>query len=129
MTAIGDTGAEPEQTAVAYRAAAPRRPGRGERMNAATQPASAAAAPAAADRGERAWSIEVRRDPRTGNAVVTLDGFAIYEGAGDGALKVAEREASRARRDDARARRWRRKRRGDPPALRKAPSRREGAGA
>ena len=98
-------------------------------MNAATQPASAAAAPAAAARGERAWSIEVRRDPRSGNAVVTLDGFAIYEGAGDGARKVAEREASRARRDAARARRWRRKRRGDPPGLRKAPPHREGAGA
>lgn len=80
-------------------------------MNAAARPASTEAGADAAARGARARSVEVRRDPRTGNAIVTLGGFAIYAGEPGGALKVAERETSRAIRDAARACRWRRKRR------------------
>ena len=80
-------------------------------MNAAARPASTEAGADTSARGARARSVEVRRDPRTGNAIVTLDGFPIYAGEDDGALKVAERETSRAGRDAARALRWRRKRR------------------
>ena len=80
-------------------------------MNAAARTASTEAGADTAVRGAGARSVEVRRDPRTGNAIVTLDGIAIYAGEDGSALKVAERETSRARRDAARASRWRRKRR------------------